>query len=49
MMIILKFWIFKLSDIDQAYKNTPYKRNKNFQCFWKKNLDEKKKSQYYCI
>ena len=47
-MIILKFWIFKLSDIDQ-YKKTPYKINTIFQRFWKKILSEKKKSHYYCI
>ena len=43
MMIILNFWVFKLSNIDQGiYIHTQYKRNKNFQRFWKKNLGEKK-------
>ena len=48
-MIILNFWTFKLSDIDQAYVKSSYKRNRNFQRFWKKSLSEKRKSQYHRI
>ena len=33
----------------KAYINTPYKRNKNFQRFWKKKFKWKEKSQYYRI
>ena len=55
MMIILNFWIFNLSNIDlvihyQTYINTPYKRNRNFQRFWKNKFKWKEnKSQFYRI
>ena len=39
------FQIFEFSSYQtliKAYINTPYKRNRNFQRFWKKNFSEKK-------
>ena len=47
-MIILNFWIIKLSDSDQGiHKHAIQKRD--FQRFWKKYVSDKKKSQCYRI
>ena len=43
-MIVSKIWIFKLPDIDQAYKNMSYKRKRSFKRFWKKYEEKRKKN-----
>ena len=43
MMINLNFDFSNYQTLIKAHKNTPYKRNKNFQCF-KKKWNEKKKA-----
>ena len=41
--MMIFFWIFKLSDIDQGIQNTLYKKTGVFSVFEEKNLREKKK------
>ena len=48
MMIILNFWIFKISDIDQGIHEHPIQKKYAFSAFLKKKIKWKEnKSQFY--